>query len=238
MKIAVAYVRVSQEDENPENQKQAILKWANEHGISNVFFFVDYDVSGATPPRQRERYKAMLEFAKENGIKLILFYDLSRLSRNLEDGLLELRNLTDEGFEFKFVAQEFLDYISDPLMRKKVISDFLWFAELYRADIIRRTKSAMERLKNEGKLYHRPRLIHYLASYITNKELKDLTQEDIELAKREVKKFIEPYIKMQMPKTRILQLFIANYQGLYQKFPNAPRGMWTFNSLLRDIGIK
>jgi len=153
---ALAYIRVSQEDENPENQIAKIREWAQKNGVEILGFYIDVDVSGAIPPRERAQYKAMLEAAKALGVKLLLFYDLSRLSRNLEEGLLELKRLTDEGFDFKFVGQEFLDYIQDPLLRKKVISDFLWFAELYREDIRRRTKAALERLKKEGRKLGRP----------------------------------------------------------------------------------
>lgn len=98
----------------------------------------------------------MLEVAKAMNIKLLIFYDLSRLSRSLEDGLLELKQLTEEGYIFKFVAQEFLDYIQDPMLRKKVISDFLWFAELYREDIKRRTIEALKRARMQGIRLGRP----------------------------------------------------------------------------------
>ncbi|MEM5822927.1 MAG: hypothetical protein QXH34_07665, partial [Ignisphaera sp.] len=50
----------------------------------------------------------------------------------------------------------FLDYITDPLLRKKVISDFLWFAELYREDVRRRTRAGLERVRREGKKLGRP----------------------------------------------------------------------------------
>ena len=153
---ALAYIRVSQEDEKPENQIEAIKRWAREHNIEVVGFYIDADVSGGIPPRERPNYRAMLETAQKMNIKLLLFYDLSRLSRSLEDGLLELRKLTEEGFDYKFVGQEFLDYIEDPMLRKKVISDFLWFAELYRKDISKRTKEALRRLKEQGKKLGRP----------------------------------------------------------------------------------
>jgi len=156
MKKALAYARVSQEDENPENQINAIREWAQKNGVEILGFYIDVDVSGSVPPRERINYRAMIEVARTLGVKLLLFYDLSRLSRNLEEGLLELKRLTEEGFDFKFVMQEFLDYIQDPMLRKKVISDFLWFAELYREDIRRRTKAALERLKKEGKKLGRP----------------------------------------------------------------------------------
>jgi len=153
---ALAYIRVSQEDENPLNQVERIKEWAQKNGVEIISFYIEKDVSGGVPPRERPHYSAMLSAARTLGIKLLLFYDLSRLSRSLEDGLLELKRLTDEGFDFKFTTQEFLDYIQDPMLRKKVISDFLWFAELYREDVRRRTKEALNRLKKEGKKLGRP----------------------------------------------------------------------------------
>ena len=47
----------------------------------------------------------MPDFAKDNDIKLILFYNLSKLNENLEERLLEFKKLTVEGFDFKFVVQ-------------------------------------------------------------------------------------------------------------------------------------
>ncbi|MEM4621028.1 MAG: recombinase family protein [Desulfurococcaceae archaeon] len=152
----LGYVRVSREDENPENQILSIKEWAQKNNVEILGFYIDVDVSGSIKPRERPQYNAMLQAAKSLGINLLIFYDLSRLSRSLEDGLEELKRLTEEGFMFKFVAQEFLDYISDPLLRKKVISDFLWFAELYREDVRRRTKAGLERVRREGKKLGRP----------------------------------------------------------------------------------
>ena len=153
---AVVYIRVSRDDENPENQVYAIRRWAEQHGVQIVGVFKDIDVSGGIKPRDRPKYRQMLDFMKDNNIDFILFYDLARLSRSLEDGLLELRNLTEEGIRYKFTAQEFIDYIQDPMLRKKVISDFLWFAELYRKDVSRRTREALRWKREQGEKLGRP----------------------------------------------------------------------------------
>ena len=153
---ALAYARVSREGEDPENQVQAIREWAARNGVEVVSCYVDVDVPGATSPRGRPQYRAMLEAARALGVRLLLFYDLSRLSRSLEEGLLELKRLTEEGFDFRFVAQEFLDYIQDPVLRKKVVADFLWFAELYREDVRRRTVEGLRRARAQGRKLGRP----------------------------------------------------------------------------------
>jgi len=149
-------VRVSREGEDPGNQVMAIREWASRNGVEVVSYYIDIGGSGTTKPRERPQYRAMLEVARALGIRLLLFYDLSRLSRSLEEGLLELKRLTEEGFDFKFVAQEFLDYIQDPVLRKKVIADFLWFAELYREDVRRRTVEGLRKARAEGKKLGRP----------------------------------------------------------------------------------
>jgi len=191
---AVAYLRVSQEDETVENQKNAIIEWAKRNGFEIVATFKDEDVSGAVPPRLREGYRAMLKFCKDNGISTIIFYDLSRLSRSLEDGIIELKQLTSEGFIFFFAGQDFLNHIKDPLMKKKVVSDFLWFAELYREDIIRRTKEALKRLKKEGKVLGRPTIYDAYALYLFKKDkYNQLTSDERKKAKELLLKQIKEW---------------------------------------------
>jgi len=154
---AAAYIRISQEDETPENQRLAILEWASRQGLEVAGFFIDEAVSGAVPPRERPKYRAMLEFCRDNGVRNVIFYDVSRLGRNLEETLYELKRLLEEGFNVYFVYPDFLNQINDPMMKKFVISMFAWFAELYRYDIIQRTKAGLERARREGKHIGRPR---------------------------------------------------------------------------------
>jgi len=153
---AFGYVRVSREDENPENQINAIRDWALKNGFEIVSFYIDYDVSGAVPPRERLQYRAMLEASKALNIRSIVFYDISRLGRNLEETLYELKRLLEEGYNTYFVYPDFLNQLNDPMMKKSVIAMFAWFAELYRYDVIQRTKAGLERARKQGKKLGRP----------------------------------------------------------------------------------
>jgi len=154
---AVAYIRISQEDEKPENQKLAILEWGRKKGFEIAGFFIDEAVSGAIPPRERPKYRAMLDYCRDNGINNIILYDISRLGRNLEETLYELKRLLEEGYNVYFVYPDFLNQMNDPMMKKFVISMLAWFSELYRYDIIQRTKAGLERARREGKRIGRPR---------------------------------------------------------------------------------
>jgi len=153
---AVAYIRISQESETPENQRLAINRWAEEKKFNIQGYFIDEFISGAVPPRQRPQYKSMLNFCKYNRINTIIFYDVSRLGRNLEETLYELKRLIEENFNIYFVYPDFLNQINDPMMRKFIVSMFAWFAELYRYDIIQRTKEGIRRARLQGKRIGRP----------------------------------------------------------------------------------
>jgi len=217
-------VRISREDENIENQKLKIEEFAKAKGFELVGIFADVDISGSVPPRERPQYRAMLEFCKINNIKTIIFYDLSRLSRSLEDGLNELRKLLDEGFNIYFAGMEFLNYIDDPMLKKKIVSDFLWFSEMYVEDVKRRTAVALERLRREGRLYHRPTVLHYLALYFSNKNsFAELTREDVNKAKERLRREFGHLIELKVPWYRLHKLFLERYADMYRRFPKTPR---------------
>lgn len=233
---AVGYVRVSQKDENIENQKMKIAEFAKSKDLEIIGFFADVDVSGTVPPRKRPNYMSMLGFCKLNGVKTIIFYDLSRLARSVEEGLAELKRLTEEGFNFYFAGMDFLNYDLDPMMKKKIIMDFLWFAELYVEDIKKRTSVAMERLKKEGKLYHRPTIIHYLALYLSRKEkFSDLSKEDIEKAKKHLRDTFTVYVELKVPWYRIHKLFLERFADMYRRFPKAPKSYQAVTYALKNV---
>jgi len=158
MKQCVAYIRVSKEEENVENQKLALLEFAKQNNLEIGAFFIDKDVSGVIPPREREGYKSMLKYCEDNGIKTILFYDISRLARNVEEGLKEVLKLEEEGYTIYTTDRlfELLNQIQYKSLRKLILTSFLAFAEFYREDIIRRTKEGLKRAKKEGKKLGRP----------------------------------------------------------------------------------
>jgi len=172
---AVAYIRISQEGESPENQRLAINRWAEEKGFEIQGYFIDKFISGAIPPRERPQYISMLNFCKDNAIDIIIFYDVSRLGRNLEETLYELKRLIEEGYNVYFVYPDFLNKINDPMMRKFIVSMFAWFAELYRYDIIQRTKEGMLRAKLQGKRIGRP------PKKIDMKKVEELREKGVSL---------------------------------------------------------
>ena len=233
---AVGYIRVSQPDEAIENQRIKIEEFAKAKGFELVGVFADVDVSGTVPPRERMQYRAMLEFCKLNGIRTVVFYDLSRLARSVEEGLSELKHLLEEGFNVYFAGMDFLNYDVDPMLKKKIISDFLWFSEMYVEDIKKRTVVGMERLKKEGKLYHRPSLIHYLALHLSGKSsFSELTKDDLEKTKEMLRSEFKDLIELGVPLYRLHKLFLDKYKELYRKYPSTPKSYQSVISMLKKV---
>jgi len=161
VKHAIGYIRVSTEDENPENQKAAILEFAAANGFQIIKFFEDIGVSGGEEAFKRPKFIEMYNFAKGNGVRTIIVYDLSRLGRDLFDVLYTYRILLEEGFNILFVKNPELNVLdSDSLVsqavRKTILALLAAAAEIERAMIRERTKTALARLKKQGRKLGRP----------------------------------------------------------------------------------
>jgi len=163
VKHAIGYIRVSTEDENPENQKLAILEFANSNGFQIIKFFEDVGVSGGEEAFKRPQFAAMYQYAKNNGVRIIIVYDLSRLGRDIFDVLQTYKTLLEDGFNILFVKNPELNvldsdsYVSQAV-RKTILALLAAAAEIERAMIRERTKTALARLKKQGKKLGRPEI--------------------------------------------------------------------------------
>jgi len=152
MRLA-AYVRISRDDERPENQEYAIFKWAAERGHQIVEVVRDVGVSGALPPVQRPGWqKAMQLLESADGV---VVYALDRVARSLWDLAAVVKELEGRGKLLLSVREEWLQSV-DPKVRQLIISVLGWAAEMEREFIRERTREALARLKAQGKLVGRP----------------------------------------------------------------------------------
>ncbi len=159
---AVAYIRVSKEDENVENQKFAIQEYANKNGIRIVKWFQDVGVSGGTPVFERNGFKRLLSFSQRENIKTLVLYDITRFSRSFYDGIQSLRRLLSDGWNIITVSGvspfslNLPDNAAGKMLRNVILSLLLSMAEWYRLDVAERTKTGLLRAKAEGKKIGRP----------------------------------------------------------------------------------
>jgi DNA invertase Pin-like site-specific DNA recombinase len=59
---AVAYVRVSTDDQDPKGQSLVLENYATERGYKIVEWFRDEGVSGSVDPLQRPGFRALLDY--------------------------------------------------------------------------------------------------------------------------------------------------------------------------------
>ena len=155
----VGYVRVSEESENPENQKYAIYEWASKKGYQVVDMFIDVGISGALPPRDRPGFRKVLEVLPNPNIDGIVVYALDRIARSLEELYATIKEIEGMGKVVISVREEWLEAI-DPRVRGLILAILGWAAEIEREFIRERTKLALQRLKAKGKKLGRPRKVN------------------------------------------------------------------------------
>jgi DNA invertase Pin-like site-specific DNA recombinase len=149
----VGYVRVSREDEQPENQERAIYKWAAERGHQIIDMAKDVGVSGALPPSQRPGWQRVVQLLEQ--VDGVVVYALDRVARSLWDLAGVVKELETRGKLLVSVREEWLQSV-DPKVRQLVVAMLGWAAEMEREFIRERTREALMRLKAQGKPIGRP----------------------------------------------------------------------------------
>jgi putative DNA-invertase from lambdoid prophage Rac len=153
----LAYVRVSEETENPENQKYAIYEWAARSGHQVLNVYEDIGVSGALPPIERPGFRKLLEAV--DGADGLVVYALDRIARSLGELVEVFRTLEAKGKVIVSVRESWLQQL-DPAVRKLIVAVLGWAAEMERMFISERTKLALQRLKARGVKLGRPRKVN------------------------------------------------------------------------------
>ncbi|MFZ8810441.1 MAG: recombinase family protein [Pyrobaculum sp.] len=199
----VAYIRVSRDDEQPENQEYAIFKWAAERGHQVVEVVRDVGVSGALPPGERPGWQKVVQLLESaDGV---VVYALDRAARSLWDLASVVRELESKGKLLLSVREEWLQNV-DPRVRQLIISVLGWAAEMEREFIRERTREALARLKAQGKYVGRPpkwseqtrrRIIDLVRRGLTLKEACQLAGVSYTTALKRLSKDPE-YLKARM----------------------------------------
>jgi len=199
----VAYIRVSRDDEQPENQEYAIFKWAAERGHQVVEVVRDVGVSGALPPGERPGWRKVMQLLESaDGV---VVYALDRAARSLWDLASVVRELETQGKILMSVREEWLQNV-DPRVRQLIISVLGWAAEMEREFIKERTREALARLKAQGKYVGRPpkwseqtrrRIIDLVRRGLTLKEACQLAGVSYTTALKRLSKDPE-YLKARM----------------------------------------
>lgn len=151
---AIAYIRTSTKDQlemyGPDRQREAIRAWARSGGHRVLEEIVE-DVSGTVPADLREGWQQAVSAACERADGIVVA-DLSRLSRDLIEQELALRDLTHCGsrmFSTSSEEQRTLDDPHDP--QRQLVRQIVGAVNAYdRAMIVKRMQAGRQIKKAQG----------------------------------------------------------------------------------------
>jgi putative DNA-invertase from lambdoid prophage Rac len=170
--IKCGYVRVSREDQHPENQIRLMVS----EGVPAENIFVD-KLSGTIAAEDRPGYSDLLTFLSDKPEAVLYVFEVSRIGRSFLDTLQTINLLERAGTRvWSLSPTETWSRIEDRNLRNLMLSIFSWVADRERESLIERTKLGLVRAKAEGKRLGRP------VRKLPTSRIKELMDKKISLA--------------------------------------------------------
>jgi len=175
MKI-LAYLRVSTNSQNLDNQKLAILDFAQREGLT-ITDFIQVESSSRNSFKKRQLDKVFEQLEKGD---LLIVSELSRLGRSLGQIISIVDTLVKKGVRFIAIKEAVRFEGKQSMQTKVMITMFGLFAEIERDLISERTKEGLAKARASGKTLGRPKgtLGHSKLSG-REEEIKDLLSKGV-----------------------------------------------------------
>jgi len=149
----IAYLRVSKDEQDLDNQRLSILDYANKHGFV-IDEFIEIKISSRKSPQER-RINELL-----SKIKLgdrVIVSELSRLGRSLGQIIQLVDQFIKDKISFVAVKENIVLNEKQDMQTKVMIAMIGLFAEIERDLISERTKQGLMAARAKGKLIGRPK---------------------------------------------------------------------------------
>lgn len=172
MKVAI-YTRVSTKDQKLENQKNALLEYAEKRNFDVYKVYKDI-ASGAK--NDRIQLEQLLDDAHKKKFDVVLVWRFDRFARSTSFLIQRLEDFRQLGIDF-ISYQENID-TSTPT-GKVMFTMISAFAEFEREIIRERVKAGLERARKEGKKLGRPEINQMLKKKVIELRKKGLSIRQI-----------------------------------------------------------
>ncbi|MDD5098700.1 MAG: recombinase family protein [Candidatus Pacebacteria bacterium] len=149
MKVAI-YCRTSKIDQNPENQKIELEKYAKAMGY-DYKIFEEQESTRKTRPVKNDIFQDALRKKWD----LILVWKLDRWARSMQELINDLELLRQSNVQFKTLKENIV--LDDNPTNKLMINILSAFAQFERDIIRERTIAGLERARQQGKKLGRPK---------------------------------------------------------------------------------
>lgn len=159
MKVAI-FARVSTTDGRQDNTRQTSeLEALCVRNNWNVIETICEEISGAKSRHDRPGLKRLIALAQAGKIDKVVISEISRIGRNVSDGIAVIDQLTKAGVSIFIQNIGMETLLSDGktnFMFKPIILTLMGFAEMEREQLRERVKSGLENAKRKGKQLGRP----------------------------------------------------------------------------------
>ncbi len=149
----LAYLRVSTHNQDLDNQRLAILNFAQQEGIT-ISDFIGVEVSSQKTPQKRRLDEVLEQLNK--GDRLIVS-ELSRLGRSLGQIIAMVDTLVKKEIHFIAIKEAIRFEGKQDMQTKVMITLFALFSEIERDLISERTKEGLAKARASGKHLGRPK---------------------------------------------------------------------------------
>jgi len=147
-----AYLRVSTDEQDVDNQRHGILEYANSHNLGGLQFVED-NASGKTNWKDRKSGELLTKTMQKGDV--VLFAEVSRMARSVLQILEILEHCAKQEFTVHIVKQ---NMVFDDSLNSRITATVLGLAaEIEREFISMRTKEALAKRKAEGMVLGRPK---------------------------------------------------------------------------------
>jgi DNA invertase Pin-like site-specific DNA recombinase len=148
-----AYLRVSTNKQELENQKLEILEYAQKEGLK-IDTFMELQISSRKTTKARQ-IDSLLEALQEEDTLIVS--ELSRLGRSVGQIIQIVDTLIKKKIKFIAVKQGMIINGKSDIQTKVMVTMFGLFAEIERDLISERTKAGLAAARAKGKLLGRPK---------------------------------------------------------------------------------
>ena len=150
-----AYIRVSTDHQNTQNQQHEILTYTQQHNIP-IDKWISETISSRKLLTERKLGKLLKKLKKGD---VLIATELSRLGRNLLEVMGILQHCLEKGCQIWTLKENYR--LGADIQSKILAFAFSLVGELERQLISERTKNSLKRLRDEGKRLGRPRGLSY-----------------------------------------------------------------------------
>lgn len=171
-----AYIRVSTDHQNVENQKHEILTYSQKHDIQ-IDKWIDETISSRKPLTERKLGKLLKRLKKGD---VLIATELSRLGRNLLEVMGILQNCLEKDCQIWTLKENYR--LGSDIQSKVLAFAFSLASEIERQLISERTKNSLQRLKDEGKHLGRPYGFSYQKLQKKHAKIKELLDKNVSKA--------------------------------------------------------